>query len=124
MASYNPLKIQGLEVKLGGKKVVNNVSLSVNSGDWLSIIGPNGSGKSSLLRAIAGIIPALGTVHFQGADLMQTEPRTRAQIVSIVPQIPVVPPRVRVIDYVLLGRTHIWVEAFSPHMRIYRLASL
>ena len=91
MASYNPLNIQGLEVKLGGKKVVNNVSLSVNSGDWLSIIGPNGSGKSSLLRAIAGIIPALGTVHFQGADLMQTEPRTRAQIVSIVPQIPVVP---------------------------------
>ena len=42
MASYNPLNIQGLEVKLGGKKVVNNVSLSVNSGDWLSIIGPNG----------------------------------------------------------------------------------
>ncbi len=52
MASYEPLNIQGLEVELGGKKVVNNVSLSVDSGDWLSIIGPNGSGKSSLLRAI------------------------------------------------------------------------
>ena len=36
----NLLKIQGLEVKLGGKKVVNNVSLSVNSGDWLSINWP------------------------------------------------------------------------------------
>jgi len=114
MASYNPLNIQGLEVKLGGKKVVNNVSLSVHSGDWLSIIGPNGSGKSSLLRAIAGIIPALGTVHFQGADLMQTEPRTRAQIVSIVPQTPVVPPRVRVIDYVLLGRTPYLGRGFQP----------
>ena len=114
MASYEPLNIQGLEVELGGKKVVNNVSLSVNSGEWLSIIGPNGSGKSSLLRAIAGIISAQGKVHFQGADLMQTEPRTRAQIVSIVPQIPVVPPRVRVIDYILLGRTPYLGRGFQP----------
>ena len=44
MASYEPLNIHGLEVELGGKKVVNNVSLSVNSGDWLSIIGPNDKG--------------------------------------------------------------------------------
>ena len=114
MASYEPLNIHGLEVELAGKKVVNNVSLSVNSGDWLSIIGPNGSGKSSLLRAIAGIIPALGTMHFQGTDLMQTEPRVRAQIVSIVPQIPVVPPRVRVIDYILLGRTPYLGRGFQP----------
>ena len=40
MASYNPLKIQGLEVKLGGKKVVNNVSLSVNSVSYTHLTLP------------------------------------------------------------------------------------
>jgi iron complex transport system ATP-binding protein len=112
--SENILEISNLSKYFGGLAAVSDCSLKVKKGTITGIIGPNGSGKSSLLRAIAGIIPALGTVHFQGADLMQTEPRTRAQIVSIVPQTPVVPPRVRVIDYVLLGRTPYLGRGFQP----------
>ena len=41
MESYEPLSINELTVELGGKKVVKSVSLTVASGDWLSIIGPN-----------------------------------------------------------------------------------
>jgi iron complex transport system ATP-binding protein len=114
MESSDPLNVEGLAVTLGGRKVVNDVSLAVKSGGWLSVIGPNGSGKSSLLRAIAGIIPAKGTVHFQGKDIMQLNAKLRAQTVSIVPQIPIVPPRVRVIDYVLLGRTPYLGRGFQP----------
>ena len=114
MESFEPLCINELTVELGGKKVVKSVSLTVASGDWLSIIGPNGSGKSSFLRAIVGTIPAQGTAHFHGNDLMALTPRLRAQTISIVPQIPVVPPRVRVIDYVLLGRTPYLSRGFQP----------
>ena len=45
---------------------------------------------------------------------MALTPRLRAQTISIVPQIPVVPPRVRVIDYVLLGRTPYLSRGFQP----------
>jgi len=107
-------KIKKLEVSINNKKIIKDFNIELNPGELHVIMGPNGSGKSSLLRAIAGIIPALGTVHFQGTDLMQTEPRVRAQIVSIVPQIPVVPPRVRVIDYILLGRTPYLGRGFQP----------
>lgn len=40
------LDLKSVTVVLGGEKVVDSVSLSIESGNWLSIIGPNGSGKS------------------------------------------------------------------------------
>ena len=108
------LDLESVTVVLGGEKVVNTVSLSVKTGEWLSIIGPNGSGKSSLLRAIAGIIPSTGNILFGGMDLSQLAPKQRAQTISIVPQIPVVPPRVKVLDYILLGRTPYLGRGFQP----------
>ena len=89
------LDLESVTVILGGEKVVNSVSLSVESGEWLSIIGPNGSGKSSLLRAIAGLVSSTGNIVFDGIDLSELAPKERAQTISIVPQIPVVPPRVK-----------------------------
>jgi len=35
-------------------KAVNNVSLTLHAGEWVSLVGPNGAGKSSLLKALAG----------------------------------------------------------------------
>ena len=108
------LDLESVTVILGGEKVVNAVSLSVESGEWLSIIGPNGSGKSSLLRAIAGLVSSTGNIVFDGIDLSQLAPKQRAQTISIVPQIPVVPPRVKVLDYILLGRTPYLGRGFQP----------
>mgnify|MGYP003333211243 CR=1 FL=1 len=50
------LDLESVTGILGGEKVVNSVSLSVESGAWLSIIGPNGSGKSTLINIILGLI--------------------------------------------------------------------
>ena len=108
------LDLESVTVILGGEKVVNAVSLSVESGEWLSIIGPNGSGKSSLLRAIAGLVSSTGNIVFDGIDLSELAPKERAQTISIVPQIPVVPPRVKVLDYILLGRTPYLGRGFQP----------
>jgi zinc transport system ATP-binding protein len=44
-----------LSVDLGGVKVLEGVTLSVNEGDFLGLIGPNGGGKTTLLRVILGL---------------------------------------------------------------------
>jgi ATPase subunit of ABC transporter with duplicated ATPase domains len=48
------LSAKGVTVSLGGRLVLNEVSVSVASGDRLGIVGPNGIGKTTLLRALAG----------------------------------------------------------------------
>lgn len=56
-----------------GKKVADEISFTVNDGDYLCIVGENGSGKSTLIKTILGLIPPLsGDVEF-GDGLKQTE---------------------------------------------------
>jgi putative ABC transport system ATP-binding protein len=60
--------------KRGGRafNAVNNASLAVEAGDFVSIIGRSGSGKSTLLNMSAGLIkPTQGTVFFKGNDIYQ-----------------------------------------------------
>ena len=49
--------LDGVTVELGGRAVVDDVSASVERGEWVALIGPNGAGKTTLLRAIAGLLP-------------------------------------------------------------------
>lgn len=58
------LEISGLRVVFDGKPVLQNVSFDLDEGESLAIIGPNGAGKSVFLRALLGIIPYEGTIHW------------------------------------------------------------
>jgi len=49
--------------------VLNNVSLSVEEGDFLALIGPNGSGKSTLLKIILGLLKAKGEIKLFGEPI-------------------------------------------------------
>src|SRR5215468_2047540 len=77
------LKIENLSATVGGKKVLQGLSLTVNAGEVHAIMGPNGSGKSTLSYVLAGR-PGYeitgGKVEFQGRDLlaMPAEERARA----------------------------------------------
>ncbi len=51
------LSALGITVSLGGRLVLNDVSMSVAPGDRLGIVGPNGIGKTTLLGALAGTVP-------------------------------------------------------------------
>lgn len=51
------IKIENLNVYYDGKIALDNISLNINKGDYISIIGENGSGKSTLIKAILGLVP-------------------------------------------------------------------
>ena len=50
------LKITGLSVAYGGLHALENMSLEVGEGEFVTIVGPNGAGKTTLLRAISGSV--------------------------------------------------------------------
>ncbi len=67
----------------GDRMVLDRVSLTVFSGDFLGIVGPNGSGKSTLLKIIAGLLrPAAGSVRVFGVERENSRRETRIGYVA------------------------------------------
>jgi iron complex transport system ATP-binding protein len=98
------LVVRDVAVALDGAPVLHGVDLTVEPGEWVTVIGPNGAGKSTLLRAVGGLVPYTGAIEVFGGPLAALPRRQRARLVATVPQNPVVPPGMAVLDYVLLGR--------------------
>ncbi len=58
------LRVQNLTISYGHEPVLEGVSLTVEKGEFVSLVGPSGSGKSSILRAVIGLQePLAGTVE-------------------------------------------------------------
>jgi cobalamin transport system ATP-binding protein len=111
------LALDGLSVELGGARILDGVSGSVEAGEWVTVIGPNGAGKSTLLRAVAGLVPRIGEVRIGGDDGSVLARRELARRVALVPQAPALPPQMTVAEYVVLGRTpHLgWLAREGAH---------
>src|SRR5207248_9405677 len=89
---------------IGFRALLDGVSLDVEQHEWLCILGPNGAGKTTLLRALTGLVaPERGEVEIMGRSVDALPARARARLVAVVPQVPVIPPGMRVLDYLLLG---------------------
>jgi Fe-S cluster assembly ATP-binding protein len=75
------LEIKDLHATVGGKPILDGLSLSVNAGEVHAIMGPNGAGKSTLSYVLGGR-PGYevtgGSVTFNGQDLLGLEPHERA----------------------------------------------
>ncbi len=100
------LKIEGLSVSYGPRRVLHSVSLDVHAGEVLALIGPNGAGKSTLVRAVSGVILAqAGMVGANGDDLLALPTMRRARYLAVVPQVASLPPAFTAWETVLLGRT-------------------
>ncbi|MET7638943.1 ABC transporter ATP-binding protein [Streptomyces sp. NPDC005438] len=68
--STNVLDASGVTMRFGGLTAVNNVSLTVNSGEIVGLIGPNGAGKTTFFNCLTGLyIPTEGTVSYKGKVL-------------------------------------------------------
>jgi spermidine/putrescine transport system ATP-binding protein len=70
--------IEGVSKTFGDFRALQKVSLSIQKGEFFSLLGPSGCGKTTLLRIIAGFeSPDTGSVRFDGADILGLAPNQR-----------------------------------------------
>jgi spermidine/putrescine transport system ATP-binding protein len=75
----NPMvELRGVTRRFGNVVAVDDVSLQIAAGEFLTLLGPSGCGKTTLLRLIAGFdSPTTGTVWLEGADVSRLPPYRR-----------------------------------------------
>ena len=64
------IRLLRVGMEFGGRRVLDNVSLDIRSGDFFAITGPNGGGKTTLLRIILGLLkPTSGSAVYVNKSL-------------------------------------------------------
>jgi branched-chain amino acid transport system ATP-binding protein len=82
------LEVRNLSVAYGGLRALNDVSLTVAEGQFVTVVGPNGAGKSTLFKTICGMVPpSAGSVSFRGENLIGRPAASRAHLgIAHVPE--------------------------------------
>ncbi len=98
------LVAEDIHVAYGRVEAVRGVSLSMRTGQIVTVIGPNGAGKTTLLAALIGLLPSRGRVTYDGADLRRlgVEDRVERGLV-LVPEQRELFADMSVADNLLLG---------------------
>ncbi len=75
------LEVSNLIKEFGGLVALNNLSFSIEPGEFVGLIGPNGSGKTTLLNVLSGFYtPSHGEVYFQGKKTKGFDPSRLAAL--------------------------------------------
>jgi iron complex transport system ATP-binding protein len=99
------LEFRDVSYRIGGKRIITSVSLTVDEGEFIGLIGPNGSGKTTLLRLADHLIrPTTGSIYFRGKPLDSYPVRELATLCSFMPQEGSVGFNFPVSDVVMFGR--------------------
>ncbi|SFN00645.1 ABC transporter ATP-binding protein [Methylobacterium pseudosasicola] len=81
------LAVADLRVGYGRHAVLRGVTLPMIQPGRLTVVaGPNGAGKSTLLRALAGLVPAAGSIRLDGREMIGAPAPRRAEGVAFMPQ--------------------------------------
>ncbi len=101
-----PLELQNLTGGYTKIPIVQDINLTLQTGEWLSLVGANGSGKSTLLKLISRILsPQQGIVLLDGKAIHSQPPNLVAQKLALLPQQQTIPVGLTVKQLVSLGRT-------------------
>ena len=64
----NSIAFAGVSVALGGVRLLSDIDLTINEGEFIGVLGPNGSGKTTLMRAMLGLVPLqAGSIRIFGS---------------------------------------------------------
>ena len=93
------IEVKNLTKKYGSKKVLDNVTFTVNDGEVLGFLGPNGAGKSTTLNIVTGYISSNeGSVTIDGIDIMDNAIEYKKKI-GYLPEIPPLYTDMKVWEY-------------------------
>ncbi len=99
------LEIEGLSLAFGGLRVLDNVSLQVETGELFALIGPNGAGKTSVFNCISGLYRGSGSIMFRGQELTKLAPHAIARLgIARTFQHGELFPHMSVVETLLTGR--------------------
>jgi branched-chain amino acid transport system ATP-binding protein len=99
------LEIDRLSLAFGGLKVLDGVSMAVETGELFALIGPNGAGKTSVLNCVSGIYRGQGAIRFRATDIAGREPHVIARLgLARTFQHGELFPQMSVLDNLLTGR--------------------
>jgi spermidine/putrescine transport system ATP-binding protein len=102
MSAHPIISFQNVSKRFGKTTAVDDVSLTINEGEFFSLLGPSGCGKTTLLRMLAGFeMPTEGHILIDGKDVSLTPPNQRP--VNMVFQSYAVFPHMSVLDNVAYG---------------------
>jgi len=81
------IQIKDLTLNIKKRKLLDNISLCVESGERVALVGANGAGKTTLLRCLLGLLPYnKGTIQLDNTPLPSLSRKDLAQAISYVPQ--------------------------------------
>ena len=80
------LKGNHITVRYGTRNVVDDVSFTLQEGQWLMLVGPNGAGKSTLIETISMGVPYVGSIELEGQDIRRYKPAQLARKIGVLSQ--------------------------------------
>ena len=99
------LRLEGVCAGYSVRPVLNDVSITVEAGQFVAIVGPNGAGNTTLFKTISGIVqPSAGAIHFEGVDLLKIPSAARPHLgIAHVPEGRQVFPSLSVMENLEMG---------------------
>jgi sn-glycerol 3-phosphate transport system ATP-binding protein len=96
------LKVNGLSCSYNSQRVVDDINLTVEDGEFVVLLGPSGCGKSTTLKMIAGLVePEIGQIELDGNDITELTPGQRK--LAMVFQSYALFPHLTVAENILFG---------------------